>query len=205
MNPANSPPSHGNDVTFGVTGMTCASCVRRIEKALGKVEGVQEASVNLATERARVTYDPALVTMDQLQAAVEKAGYGVRDMPTAPAPASPAAPANGQASSDETETILPIEGMTCASCVRRIEKALHRVEGVRDASVNLATEKAKVVFDPSIVGLGELSSAVEKAGYRVGELPAANPATRTTTTAPATSRPAASDDAHDRERQREID
>jgi Cu+-exporting ATPase len=199
MHSPNTTLSKAGDVTFGVTGMTCASCVRRIEKALGKVDGVQEASVNLATEKARVVYDPALVTMDQLQAAVEKAGYGVRDMPTAPAPA------NGQASSDETEAILPIEGMTCASCVRRIEKALHRVEGVRDASVNLATEKAKVVFDPSIVGLGELSSAVEKAGYRVGELPASTPAARTTTTAPATSRPAASDDAHDRERQREID
>jgi len=69
------------DITFPVTGMTCASCVRRIEKALAKVEGVQQASVNLATEKARVAYDPGAVTLDQLQKAVEKAGYGVRDMP----------------------------------------------------------------------------------------------------------------------------
>ncbi|MGH2584188.1 MAG: heavy-metal-associated domain-containing protein, partial [Dehalococcoidia bacterium] len=69
------------EVAFPVTGMTCASCVRRVEKALGKVPGVSEASVNLATERAKVVYDPAVAGADQLKAAVEKAGYGVRDVP----------------------------------------------------------------------------------------------------------------------------
>jgi copper ion binding protein len=71
------------EVTFPVTGMTCASCVRRIEKALTRVDGVQEASVNLATEKARVVYDPAAVTFDAMQAAVQKAGYGVGDQPLA--------------------------------------------------------------------------------------------------------------------------
>src|SRR5688572_3647247 len=119
MNRPTATVSNGSEVTFGVTGMTCASCVRRIEKAFSKVNGVQDASVNLATEKARVIYDPALVTPGQLQAAVEKAGYGVRDMPTATAPAAEAsAPTNGQADAGETEAILPIEGMTCASCVR---------------------------------------------------------------------------------------
>src|SRR5919198_508731 len=66
-----------SEVSFPVTGMTCASCVRRIEKALGKVDGVREASVNLATEKARVVYDPGVVSLGQLTAAVEKAGYGV--------------------------------------------------------------------------------------------------------------------------------
>jgi Cu+-exporting ATPase len=211
MNSPNTTVSKSGDVTFGVTGMTCASCIRRIEKALGKVSGVQEASVNLATEKARVVYDPELVTLDQLQAAVETTGYGVRDMPTAPAAAAATGPAptNGMSDLGETEAVLPIEGMTCASCVRRSEKALHRVEGVRDASVNLATEKAKVVFDPSIVGLDGLSSAVEKAGYRVGELPASTPAPRPTATAPTatqtSSKAGAGDDPHERERQREID
>jgi Cu+-exporting ATPase len=210
MNPPNATLSNGTDVTFGVTGMICASCVRRIEKALAKVNGVQDASVNLATETARVVFDPSVTTIEQLQAAVEKAGYGVRDMPTARLPAAidSAVPTNGRTASGETEAILPIEGMICASCVRRIEKALNRVEGVRDASVNLATEKAKVVFDPSIVGLDGLSSAVEKAGYRVGELPAPAPAPRTIAIAPVTSQTptsAAGDDPHERERQREID
>src|SRR5215217_5211084 len=71
------------EVTFPVTGMTCASCVRRIERRLGKVEGVQDASVNLATEKARVVYDPATASVGDLVAAVEKAGYGVGEIPAA--------------------------------------------------------------------------------------------------------------------------
>src|SRR5918911_1915435 len=79
------------EVTFPVTGMTCASCVRRIEKALNKVDGVADATVNLATEKARVVYDPALASPAQLKGAVEKAGYGVRDLPEAGSAASAAA------------------------------------------------------------------------------------------------------------------
>jgi P-type Cu+ transporter len=211
MNQPGSTSANGTDVTFGVTGMTCASCVRRIEKALGKVDGVQEASVNLATEKARVVYDPSVVTPSGLQAAIEKAGYGVRDIPPASAPAiPPPAPSPGDpAATGQTEVTLRIEGMTCASCVRRIEKALNRVEGVRDASVNLATEKAKVVFDPSIADVGQVSSAVEKAGYRVGELPAPVAAPGPVPTGPATEPSTVASpepaDAHERERQREID
>ena len=76
------PGTNGaQEVSFGVTGMTCASCVRRIEKALQKVVGVREASVNLATEKAKVIYDPQTTSFDQLTAAVERAGYGVGEMP----------------------------------------------------------------------------------------------------------------------------
>ena len=94
-------------VTFPVTGMTCASCVRRIEKALTRVDGVAEASVNLATETARVAYDPAVASPDQLKAAVEKAGYGVRDFPP-----QVAAPSMAPPSSTEGQVTLPVEGMT---------------------------------------------------------------------------------------------
>jgi len=80
-------PIDTNEITFAVTGMTCASCVRRIERALGKVDGVHEASVNLATEKARVVYDRRLASPDKLGAAVQKAGFGIRDLP-AEAPAS---------------------------------------------------------------------------------------------------------------------
>ena len=193
------------EVTFPVTGMTCASCVRRIEKALGKVDGVAEASVNLATEKARVVYDPAVASPAQLKGAVEKAGYGVRDLPEAgSADAAATAPTPSGFAPSVGDVALPIEGMTCASCVRRIEKALSRVEGVQEASVNLATEQAHVVFDPAVASLDQLHSAVEKAGYRAGppafdEAPAA--------IAPATA-PEATDspeDGQDRERQREID
>src|SRR6266545_1945882 len=78
------------EITFPVTGMTCASCVRRIEKALGRGDGVAEANVNLATERATVVYEPSVATPAQLQAAIEKAGYGVRELPAPPLAQPPA-------------------------------------------------------------------------------------------------------------------
>jgi Cu+-exporting ATPase len=134
--------------------MTCAACVRRIEKSLSKVEGVASATVNLATERATVVYDPSRVSLDTLKAAVEKAGYGVRD--------------------ETAELTLPVTGMTCAACVRRVEKALRAVSGVTAASVNLATEKATVRFDPTRVDRAALVAAIEKAGYGVAAAPGAS-------------------------------
>src|SRR6187431_3260696 len=105
---------------LSVTGMTCASCVGRVEKALKKTPGVLDASVNLATEQAAISYDPSQVAAGQLRAAVEKAGYGVI--------------------TDQIE--FPVTGMTCASCSGRVEKALKKTPGVLDASVNLAAEHA---------------------------------------------------------------
>jgi len=190
------------EVSLPIMGLTCASCVRRVEKRLSKVEGVREAGVNLATESARVVYDPALATPRDLKAAVEKAGYQVRELPTE-APDSSSGPAESSkaaGASRSSEVSLPIEGMTCASCVRRVERALARVAGVEDAGVNLATEKARVVFDPSVADLPKLRAAVEKAGYTVGEVRA----TEQSTQAPA--QPSADPvDAREVERQREID
>ena len=176
-----SPTSTTVDVSFPVTGMTCASCVNRVEKAIGKVAGVEQAAVNLATERATVTYDPNATTLSVIAAAVERAGYGVADLPpeprAAPAPPVPASRSgtNGSASTiataGATEAVLPIEGMTCASCVRRVEKGLEKVPGVTGVSVNLATERATVVYDPAVADVAQLTGAVEKAGYTVGALP----------------------------------
>ncbi len=196
------------ELTFPVAGMTCASCVRRIEKALTKVEGVQEASVNLATERARVVYDPGAASPTQLKAAVEKAGYSVREMP-AEAVLPPVTPALAGTSADAPSTssggdaLLPIEGMTCASCVRRVEKALAKVPGVQEASVNLATEKARVVFDSTVTDLAQLRTAVEHAGYRVGSLPA--PAAAPGAEAVGAGSAVEPVDARELERQRELD
>jgi len=172
--------------------MTCASCVRRVEKALAKTAGIQEANVNLATEKATVTYDPAQTSLDQIQAAVEKAGYGVRDLPKHPEPRV------------ATELTLPIEGMTCASCVRRVERSLVKLPGVQEASVNLATEMARVVFDPTVVGFPQLKEAVTKAGYQVGDIAA----TTTPSQQLAEVQPLPGEetlDQHERERQRELD
>src|ERR1700736_1822378 len=183
------------EVTFPVTGMTCASCVRRHEKALIKVGGVEEASVNLATEKARVVYDPSIATQPQIRAAIENAGYGVRDFPQQTPPASSHTALVPALSSGEVT--LPIAGMTCASCVRRIEKALNRVEGVQDASVNLATERAQVIFDPAEVTIDQMRAAVQKAGYSLGELPRTPSAQPATSAEPAMAPAAPAEDAHD--------
>src|SRR5215203_943551 len=179
-----SPTQTTVDVTFPVTGMTCASCVNRVEKAIGKVPGVEQAAVNLATERATVSYDPRQTTVADIASAVERAGYGVVDLPEEPVvavePASIAASgSNGSdafAPSGGTEAVLPIEGMTCASCVRRVEKGLAKVPGVTAANVNLATERATVAYDPVVANLATLRTAVERAGYRVGEVSVAESA-----------------------------
>ena len=128
------------EFSFKVDGMSCASCVARVEKALARVPGVESASVNPATEKATVRGDPGLA-IEALSQAVEKAGY---DVPA--------------------ETLaLSISGMTCASCVAHVEKALKKVPGVVDASVNLATEKAQVKTIG--VPIDTLIAAVRKAGY----------------------------------------
>jgi Cu+-exporting ATPase len=134
-------------ITLPVTGMTCASCVGRVEKNIKKLSGVSETSVNLATEAATVAYDPALVSPQSLIQAVEKGGYGVIT----------------------ASRTLPITGMTCASCVNRVEKALKKADGVLDASVNLATEEATVTFLPDVASFASMKAAVEKAGYGVIE------------------------------------
>lgn len=134
-------------VSLQVEGMTCASCVGRVETALKKVEGVQSASVNLATERADITLAKPLDRQVLIQA-IERTGYDV--------------PAN--------TVELSIEGMTCASCVSRVEKALNAVAGVKTANVNLATERATVNGTASIESL---IAAIDKAGYDAKEIQAA--------------------------------
>ena len=157
--------------SFPVEGMTCAACVRRVEKALDKVEGVEQVAVNLATEKASVTIDPTKVDADALKQAVEQAGYGVgtiripKPLPMA-MPAVPAASAATIAPDDPEALTFDIEGMTCAACVRRVEKALAKVDGVAEASVNLATEQARVKIIPgAIIPPDALTGAVEHAGY----------------------------------------
>ncbi|HZS01674.1 MAG TPA: heavy metal translocating P-type ATPase, partial [Chloroflexota bacterium] len=146
-------PANPTTVVLPITGMTCASCVRRVERALGKVPGVRGAQVNLATERATIELDPAApASLEALRAAVEGAGYGVG-----------------------LETVvLPISGMTCASCVRRVERALSKVPGVASARVNLATERATVDLVPGLATPEALRRAVEAAGYGVGAAAAAD-------------------------------
>jgi Cu+-exporting ATPase len=132
-------------VTLPIRGMTCASCVSHVQRALDKVEGVSEAVVNLATEQATVRFEPRLVSSGALEEAVRDAGYEVA-----------------------TEKVsLPIAGMTCASCVAHVERALLAVPGVLEAGVNLATERAAVEYVPTVAQLSDLRRAVAEAGYEV--------------------------------------
>jgi Cu+-exporting ATPase len=132
-------------ITVPVTGMTCASCIRRVERVLSKTKGVAGASVNFAAEKASVAYDPAATSPDELVRAIRDAGYGA----------------------DVRETTFGVTGMTCASCVGRVERALEKVPGVLQASVNLATDKATVGYLVGEVELQDLEKAVEGAGYGV--------------------------------------
>jgi Cu+-exporting ATPase len=129
-------------IRLPVEGMTCATCAGRIETALHNIPGVK-AEVNLASDEAWIDYDPALASPLQMVEAIEAAGYET-----------------------PRESIqLSIEGMTCASCVARVERALASVAGVERAEVNLATEKASVSFVPGSARPLDLIAAVEDAGY----------------------------------------
>jgi Cu+-exporting ATPase len=131
----------------GVGGMTCAACVARVERGLKKVEGVLDANVNLATERAKVTFDAERTNPVALLEQVKAVGYEPR-----------------------TATLeFGVTGMTCANCVNRVEKALRNVDGVLTASVNLATERATVKFIPAQTMPSQLKKAVVDAGYGILE------------------------------------
>jgi Cu+-exporting ATPase len=132
-------------ISIPVMGMTYASCVRRVERTLSEKKGVAEASVNFAAEKASVTYDPTTTNPDDLIWAIRDAGYGA----------------------DVRETTFSVTGMTCASCVGRVERALEKVPGVLEASVNLANERATVEYLAGEVEPRALEMAIEGAGYGV--------------------------------------
>ncbi len=148
---ANSPYSTDSDLKMNlqIEGMTCASCVGRVETALKKVDGVKDAVVNLATERADISLDKP-IQRQQLIQAVEQVGYDVID--------------------EKIE--FSIDGMTCASCVSRVEKALKAVDGVKEAVVNLATERATVSGHASV---DALIAAIDRAGYDAKQIQNAVP------------------------------
>ncbi|WP_143107619.1 heavy metal translocating P-type ATPase [Burkholderia pseudomallei] len=182
---------------FDIAGMTCASCVGRVEKALAQVPGVARATVNLATEKAAVDADAdAHVDTARLIDAVKRAGY--RASPVSD-PASALAP-SPEIAAARTAIELDIAGMTCASCVGRVEKALAQVPGVARATVNLATEKATVDADADAhVDTARLIDAVKRAGYRASPaIAACAPASRATATADAAATRPASPSADDR-------
>jgi P-type Cu+ transporter len=132
-------------VSLPVTGMTCANCSLTIERNLKRMGGVQEASVNLATEKASVVYDPSVVKETDFLALIRDIGY---DVATA-------------------KVELPITGMTCANCAQTIERVLKRLDGVVSVNVNLANERASVEYLPGVVSLAAIQQTIRDAGYDV--------------------------------------
>ena len=128
-----------------ITGMTCTTCAATIEKGLVETPGVEQVNVSFASEKASIEYDPSKVDLAKIKNTISQIGYGVATK----------------------KSIFPVAGMTCASCVSRVEEALTSVPGVISASVNLASEKATVEYVEG-TELGALRQAVKEAGYKLG-------------------------------------
>lgn len=133
------------NVSVPIGGMSCASCVATIEQGVKDLPGVREVSVNLATERGTVTYDPEQVSVSTIVGTVKDLGYEAR----------------------VEKATIPVGGMTCASCVEHVQNALRAVDGVVTANVNLATERATVEFLPTQTTLKDVQQAIVDSGYTV--------------------------------------
>lgn len=132
-------------IDLPVVGMSCASCVTRIEKGLSKLPGISEARVNFAAQKATIVYNPSQTEPGDMIRKVSELGYGT----------------NAQ------KVVLRVQGMTCSSCVNRVQTALNQVPGVIDATVNFATEKATVQYIPTLVAVKDLARATEAVGYKL--------------------------------------
>ena len=139
-----------DDIKIG--GMSCASCAKAVERAVKKLDSSVQASVNMATEKLSISYDKEKVKNEDIEKAIEKAGFSViKEV-------------------ENKEVIIPIGGMTCASCVKAVERAVKKLDGIENVQVNLATEKALVSYEAGKVKLYEIKNAIEKAGFKVLEM-----------------------------------
>ena len=133
-----------------IEGMTCSACSNRVERFVRKMDGVEEANVNFATETLNVVYDENKINQSDIENTVVKAGYGVKK--------------------NIKNYIFKVEGMTCSACANRVERVTKKLNGVEVASVNFATESLSVTIDEDQVGYAEIKAAVDKAGYKlIGE------------------------------------
>ena len=135
-----------------IRGMTCAACAQRIEKTVRKLSGIHQAGVNLASEKLFVEYDESSLKLNDIKEAVAKIGYEVVEK------------------SEHSTVTIPIGEMTCAACAQRVEKAIKKLDGVASVTVNFATEKASVTYDPHQLRLSAIREAIEKSGYQALEL-----------------------------------
>jgi len=137
------PRASSRIVELKISGMSCASCVTSIDKAVKRLEGVRSVLVNLGNETARVEYDPVQMSLPEIEKVITDAGYEVI----------------------HDRVAVKIGGMTCAMCVQTIENALKNTEGIISASVNLGAEKAYITYNPGIATVSQMKTAIEEAGY----------------------------------------
>ncbi len=136
--------------SYRVTGMSCAACAARIEKIINKLPGIAKVNVNFAVEKATVEFDDVSVDSDKIIEAVKKLGFGFEK----------------EVVQENSSIELKISGMSCAACSAKIERKLGKTEGVIKASVNLATEKANIQYDPSKIKASDIIKIIEFLGYK---------------------------------------
>ena len=136
-----------NKKAFKIEGMTCSACANRVERFVKKLDGVNNANVNFATETLNVEFDETKLNNENIESVVVKAGYGVNK-------------------NLKTYT-FKVEGMTCSACANRVERVTKKLDGVQSSVVNFATEKLTVNIDEDEIGYGEIKAAVDKAGYKL--------------------------------------
>ena len=135
------------DKKLKITGMTCSACANRVEKVVGKLDGVESANVNFATETLSVKYDDKKVDNSEIEKVIEKAGYGVQK--------------------NLKSYNLKVEGMTCSACANRVERVTKKADGVMSSSVNFATEKLNITFDEDKINIYKIKEIVQKSGYNL--------------------------------------
>ena len=145
--PESSPETPIEHRTLLVKGMTCSTCVNTIENRVRKLDGIVQADVNFATEKLELSFHPEKIGLDAIRGTVAAAGY--------------------EAEEDIAlkEVVMPVQGMTCAACVSRVEKVIGKLEGVHAVSVNLISENATIRYNPGQTRLSEIKQRVIKAGY----------------------------------------
>jgi Cu+-exporting ATPase len=146
--------------TFQVQGMTCAACAKAVERSVNKIDGVLSANVNLAADKLFVEFDESKTDSEEIQEAVKKTGYTVLE----------------EVEDSKREIMLPISGMTCASCANSVQRAIGKLDGIQEVVVNYAAGKAKVVYDTSRTRISEIKSAVARAGYKALDIEMADQA-----------------------------
>ncbi|WP_315078195.1 heavy metal translocating P-type ATPase [uncultured Clostridium sp.] len=133
--------------SFKINGMTCSACANRVERVVGKLDGVEKSNVNFATETLSVEFDENKLQDKDIEEKVVKTGYSVKK---------------------NIKTYdLKVEGMTCSACANRVERVTKKLQGVQESNVNFATEKLTIVVDEDVAGYSDIKAAIEKAGYKL--------------------------------------